>query len=744
MSRFFLFLFERAWLSHALVAVVSVSAALGLARLRFDDDYLNLIRSDAGAFSALERAHSDFESEVNDLSIVIDAAEIVNLETLEALREFVRLLDENDHVDSVVSIFDAILPFRVGAIAQPQIPESLDASTNFTALRSSLTDNPMVVGQLLDRSATTTLVVASLVPRADGSLPIHTLDARLDEVRSLVEQADLRRYARVRFTGPPAIRSTTVKSLAADQFFFAATALVLAVAVGLFLFRSWGVVIGVAAPPLVGVIWTFGFMGLAGEPINLINGTIAPLLLAITITDTVHLVSEMRGRRLKGSNKRAATVETIAKLAGPCTLTSVTTAIGFGSLMAADIELVQRFGATCAIGVMCCFAAVMILTPRWASTRWSDPLVDRAIVVSEPRPPQWLSRLWQYPRPTLAISLAVFATMLIVSSRLETDVRATTELPAGTEAFEAFHHMEEAFGGMLSAHVVIRWPPSERVTSPVLWELLAEVHDAVTDSIDGASPFSVLNIQAAASGDGTNPLGRALLLGITPKRILRRLVEPRNRSALVYARVPDLGARALLPVFDRLNERLRSVESRYPGYTLEPTGLLPVHVRTIDRLVATLARSLFVAIPVIFLTLMVAFRSARLAAASLVPNGLPLAAIATYLVVTGGHVGIAGALSFTVALGIAVDDTIHFIDRYRLARRAKPGFEAATEAWSSLAGVMLVTTAILTAGFGSLAFSDFTGLRYFSGLSCLALAVAVVGDLVVLPAWLVCAESEKD
>jgi predicted RND superfamily exporter protein len=198
----------------------------------------------------------------------------------------------------------------------------------------------------------------------------------------------------------------------------------------------------------------------------------------------------------------------------------------------------------------------------------------------------------------------------------------------------------------------------------------------------------------------------------------------------------DEGARALLPVLDGLELRLAGIQERHPGYVIEQTGLLPVHVRTIDRLVSTLARSLVFAIPVIFLTLAFAFRSLRLAMASVIPNALPLVSIAVYLVATDWHVGIAGALSFTVALGIAVDDTIHFIDRYRRSCATESTADAIESAWSSLAGVMLVTTAILIAGFGTLAWSEFTGVRYFGGLSCLALVVAAVGDLIVLPAWL--------
>ena len=163
---------------------------------------------------------------------------------------------------------------------------------------------------------------------------------------------------------------------------------------------------------------------------------------------------------------------------------------------------------------------------------------------------------------------------------------------------------------------------------------------------------------------------------------------------------------------------------------------MPVHVRTIERLIATMVRSLLLAIPVIFITLAFAFRSVSLAATSILPNALPLAAIALFLAATGAHIGVAGALSFSVALGIAVDDTIHFIDRYRRLRRHAEPQEAIVSAWRELARVMAITTVIFLAGFGTLLLSGFTGVRYFGGLCCLAFLVAAAADLLILPALL--------
>lgn len=737
MRRFFLYLFDSPALAWALVAAVSVPAAIGMSRLQFDDDYLNLIRSDESEFVALERSHDDFADEVHDLLIVVDSDDIVNADTLRALHALVESLAAHADFGAVLSIFDATRPIRMQATRSAVIPAPIPDELNAGELRNELIANPVIAGHLLDEEAKTTVVVTSVRTEPDGSLAIAGLERRLAEVRRLVDRSGLREHARVRLTGPPAIRSITVSSLARDQILFGITAFSLAIFVGWLLFRSPGVIVGVLAPPSVGVFWTLGYMGLVGESVNLINGTVAPLLLAITVTDTIHLVSENRILRLGGLDSRTAARSTLEHLAAPCMLTSLTTAIGFGSLITADIELVRRFGAVCSVGMLFCLLAVLTLVPIWSRTRWSRGLDDERVRAPvAPRPPAALAAMWRRPTVPVVTSVAVFFCLLFVAGGLRTDVRATTELPRDSEAYHAFRHLEDAFGGMLTAHLVVRWPEGQTIASRELRQVVAEVHEAIEQTDGAGRPFSILSVEAAMRGRDSGLAGPGAIFGFAPKSLLRRLIEPKTRSAVVYTRMRDEGARATIPVLEDLETRLDFVESRHPGFVVEQTGLLPVHVRTIDRLVITLARSLVFAVPVIFVTLAFAFGSLRLAIASVIPNALPLVAIAVYLVAVGRHVGIAGALSFTVALGIAVDDTIHFIDRYRKARETLPVAAAIESAWSSLARVMVVTSAVLIAGFGTLGWSEFAGIRFFGGLSCLALFVAAVGDLVVLPAWL--------
>ncbi len=738
-ARLFLAVFDHPRIAWAVFAVLSLGAAFGLTRLHFDDDYLNLLRSPDRSFTALESSYEDFENEVNDLVIVVDdAAGVIRVPVLRALQMFVDALDDHPDFGRPISLLDAAGPVRFNLSSKPLVPPELAHDAPVDEIREALLRHAIVGGRLLDEHAQMMLVVVALRDEGGGRIPVSVMRQRLATARRIAEESGLATHARVRFSGPPAIRTVTVESLARDQLKFGTAAVLVALTVGLLLFRSVSTAAIVVAPAAVGVTWTFGLMGLVGEPVNLVNGTLVPLLLAIAVSDTIHLVLDFHRRLGAGAQPRAAIRETIALLGSACVLTSLTTAVGFGSLAAADISLIARLGVLCVLGVGFCLTAVVILVPRWAVSRFGIQATARVSLPRDVRPPGSLVRAWARPAPLMVGSAVLFAALLVVATNVRVDVRATTELPPESEEYQTFLDVEEAFGGLLSSHVVIHWPEGRTVASRELRTVLAEVHAALDATGVAGPPFSLLTVEAAARGRATGLDGLGSLFAFGAKSVLRRLAEPRTRSALVYARMRDAGARKLVPVLNRLRLDLDAIEERHPGYFMEQTGLMPVHVATIDRLIKTLARSLLIAVPVIFFTIAISFRSTRWALASLIPNALPLVAIAVYLVVNDWHIGIAGALSFTVALGIAVDDTIHYLERTRvnLAGGDDP-LTAATRAWAALVPVMFATTAIFVASFGVLGFSSFAGVQGFGELCCLAFTVALVGDLVVLPAWLI-------
>ena len=188
-----------------------------------------------------------------------------------------------------------------------------------------------------------------------------------------------------------------------------------------------------------------------------------------------------------------------------------------------------------------------------------------------------------------------------------------------------------------------------------------------------------------------------------------------------------------------MNINKYNAEPGLQGFELLLTGSSMVASENISQMLVDLGQSLGLATLVIFLVMVIAYRSLRLGLICLLPNILPLLITAAVIVYSGQPLRVATVLVFTVCLGVAVDDTIHFVSRFRRELAAGQDVEAALKCTFTAVGAALLTsTLILLVGFSSSLISDLPHIRSFVGLSCVAIFAALLGDLLILPAMLAC------
>ena len=205
--------------------------------------------------------------------------------------------------------------------------------------------------------------------------------------------------------------------------------------------------------------------------------------------------------------------------------------------------------------------------------------------------------------------------------------------------------------------------------------------------------------------------------------------------------VPDVGTRAQAPTIASIEEALRALKR--DGVRLTLSGSPVAIGRNAERIIRDLAASIGLASGVIFVALAVAFRSVRIGLISIVPNAFPLLVVGTMLVWRDLALTTTGVISMCVCLGIAVDDTIHLVARYRRERDHAPPAEAMEDAIAHVGSALVATTAVLTSGMIGLLFSDLAVMRLFGEICIVALLAALVGDLVMLPALLLATTSAR-
>jgi predicted RND superfamily exporter protein len=624
----------------------------------------------------------------------------------------------------------------------PEAPEgeTLPSVEACEAARTTALAHPLVRGQLLSADAKATLVVGKL---ATENAPIAVVAPTVDRLRELAAQYSRDSGLDVRLTGLAPIRTEILQSVRKESTRFVLVGGSLSLIMAALMFRRPSAVFIVCFASLLGAAWTVGFMGLAGEKMNVITTVLPTLVLVIGFTDAVHLMIDIRRERAGGMPPLRAASDSLKHMGLAVLLCALTTAVGFGSLATARIEVIQRFGVICGVGAVLALVAVLTVVPLLASTRLGLNLSTR----TETDLPERMARafepiiVWIVSHARFvsvagtAVTLALTASMFL----LKPSNTATEALSSSSDAFLAVQEIDRKFGGSGSALVVVDWPANLKYDSPEVLGALEDVHRVSELHAEVQNPVSLVNLIRSVPGDGQTTVERARWLKWVPEATLHYYSRPDLRRALVRLRLRDVGSDVHAQVFEQMRGQLAELTAKHPGIQFTLTGTTVIASRNLNQMIADLAASLGSAAAIIFVVMALGFRSLRLGLISIVPNLFPMAVTAAWLVFTGRPLQMTSVIVFSICLGIAVDDTIHFINRFQREMKFGGLVEGALmRTYQAVGSAMMMTSLVLLVGFGSLQISEMPTTRLFSGLSCLTIAAALVGDLLILPALLRC------
>ncbi len=528
------------------------------------------------------------------------------------------------------------------------------------------------------------------------------LDRSTDDLAAAVEAVGAVRDAlpaspngwQVELAGVPAIRAAFFALTLRDQALLGPLALVIAVA-GLFVFtRRLQVAVlaavGAGVPPLL----LAGAMGLADVPVGLLTQALFTMLPIIAVADTVHVVLRVRAlaaQLQRPPTDRAVIEAAMADMGWACALTSLTTALGFASMVVAELPLLRAFGLWAAAGVMMAYLVVLTLVP----------LVLSAFDVGAGAPSGSvaLRRLARgcASRPILVLVLTVGALVWSVDAAhsVIVDNHLGALLRPDHPVREAGTRLDEHLGGTLTLSV-------ER---------------------DHAGGVSTADAEALLE-----------MVRQTPGVRATEPIQRDERGVRIVAHVPDVGGLA----FAALEADLDAAIARR-GWYVRTTGTASVAYAGVNRITAALRVSLAFVLVVVLGVVALMFRSPGLAVRSFLPNVMPL--LVGYALVGAAALELdpIGVVILAVALGIAIDDTLHVLAGFAFARARGLGrADAAIDAVATRGHAIVITSVVLVAGLSVNALSAFPPLQVLGTLGAAVIALAMLADITVLPmllAW---------
>ncbi|MEM8678642.1 MAG: MMPL family transporter [Planctomycetota bacterium] len=723
-----------------LCLVITAFAVVGMTRLGIEGDNRSMFRSHTTAFADYEQLRESFGTHENDLIVLIESDDIFDEGTLAAIHMIHSEADELEDVEDAMSIFTMRKSRRIGRYIPPILHPEL-TQDKIDRVRDQVLQHPLAKGQLICESGKTSIIVLKLA--SEDPRLVSRVTGRVEDI---IHRANPPETTRVTLTGFPKLRLEVIKAVQRDFLYLGGVAIGLSALVAIVLFRQWTAILIVCIAPLAGVIWTLGLMGWVGEPLNILNAIVPTIVLVIGFTDSVHLMFQVRRDRDEGLAPIRASLFALRRVGPACVLASVTTAIGFASLAIAEDQLLQRFGVTCAVGALLAMTAVLTLVPVITSTRLGLRCVTRDAQVAWP----WTGRLAESvidrilaaPLPTAAFGIVLTAVLLLFASQLKPDFHFTKSLPPNNAAFLGLQRCDDSIDGITPINVLIQVPEDEKLSDPQVYEVLASVHAAIEEQEGVSYPISLLSMLQSLPGRSPAPASRLRELVYLPKSQRAKFLNTSDRSLRVMACVKDLGAAELLPICESLKGRLATIAYEHPGYEMKVSGMSVVSAYRVRQMITDLIYSLTTAAVLILVLLTLAFRSFWLGLVSVIPNAIPLVATAAILSLAGEPLRYASVVCFCISLGLAVDDTIHFLWRYRRqSRELTDRVAAIRKTFLLMAPALVTTTVLLLIGFGAAIFSPVPTLRVFGGTACLAILWALAGDLVVLPALLACPDA---
>jgi predicted RND superfamily exporter protein len=538
-----------------------------------------------------------------------------------------------------------------------------------------------------------------------------------------------------------------------ENSIFIPLSLTVIVLIILFLFRSIRIAAVVVPVLLVCVAATITAYTLVGCTFNLVTSLIPPLLLAIGVADTIHILTHYREELAAGLEAREALIRAQVKMFRPCLFTSLTTSAGFFSLAVADIPPVQTAGIFGGLGILLafvlaftCFPAGLSLLPaRLLQGGAARPHRVDAVLARILGGAYAVSRRGRFPILALAALCIGFAVVGIL--RIEPETNVIRFFKADNPVRTGWKALEERGVAITAIEVVFH---GEKGTFRNRRKLarIREAQEKLEEKKEIVRTFSVANVLDHALGARRETLSeearlRAWSLALSmvekkppaEKRFLREFLNDDATKARLSARTIDAGSHERMRLIRWVRETLAREFADMGEVEINGTAHLFAWV---EELILESQKKMAVLAGIsIFLMSILLLRSIVLAALAMIPNVLPVVMTLglmgwAKIPLDAGTILIAG-----VAVGIAVDDTIHYLTRFGRERAAGKGVEEALGASHLTVGqAIILTSLILFAGFAIIGFSSFRPIYTFGLLTGLTMVLALVGDLLLLPAML--------
>ena len=758
----------------ALSLVLSVAFVAQLPRLHFDLSDKGFLRPGDPVRVTYEAFNRQFGRDATAL-VAVESETVFDLEFLSRLRALHRELEDIPQIEDTTSLVNARNTYGRGdeLVVEDLLEDWPESAEDLELLRAKVFANPLYVGQVISTDARLATIVLQLDRYSSLEPPGDALSGFGEEgAAAFITQEEEQRIAaailevlerhdapgfRVFATGGSIFELALFVQLQRDIVVSSVASMLV---IGLLLYvlfrRVWGVVLPLGVV-LLALLCAAGTMAASGVPITLPIQILPSFLLAVGVCGAVHVLALTFRRLDEGRTRQEAIVAALSHAGLPVAMAGLTTAGGLASFITSPLLPVMHFGVFGPVGVLFSLVFVLVLLPALVAV---VPLRARRRRV-DPRPPLADRTLAAFgsaavARPWWIVGAAalLLAVAALGASRLRFSHHPLDWLPEESPIRVATERVNRGLGGASSFEVLLEASAEDGIQDPEILARLDELRSqALSLQVDGipvANTVSIADVlkethQAlnenrpefyAVPSDPELVAQELLLFENSGSDDLEDLVDSQFRLASFSIRIPWIDAVDTLPLFDLVEKAFNEKLGDRVEVTM--TGGEVVFSRTLVAVIQSMARSYLLALLIVTPLMILLIGTLRGGLISMVPN---LAPILMTLGLAGWldlPIDFSSMMIGAIVLGIAVDDTIHFMHVFqRCYRQSGDAGDAVRRTLETTGRAILFTSIVLCAGFASFATSSLGNMVTTAILTCFAVFSAFLADVLLAPALLV-------
>jgi predicted RND superfamily exporter protein len=747
-----------------LITIGLITVALGSQwkNMRFTYTEANLLPDDHEVNVTYNEFLKIFGEEGNLIVLGVKDSSLFTVEKLNAWNRLSEDFKSYDEVDAVLSIKDLQKLVKntdkQKFELEPFIKDSIESLDQITILEKELFEQYPFYDNFLFNKNTKTVRTAIYLKKDIVNTSARK-DFIIDVLEKKIEAFENANNLDVRVSGMPYIRTLNAQNIVDEIGLFVGAALLVTSLIFFFFFRSFRATFISLIVVSIGVMWTLGIIGFLNYEITVLTALIPPLIIVIGIPNCIFLINKYQNEVKSHGNKVKSLQRVVTKIGNATLMTNVTTASGFATFMLTESTLLKEFGVVASLSILAIFMLCLLIIPiiysfmpfpkdrhlEHLNKRWIGGFVN------------WMERMVKERKITIYFSAVI---LLIVSMigifQIKVSGSLIEDMPKNQEFFQDIRFFESEFNGIMPLEIMVDTKRKKGVMKLSTLKRMNELEELIDEIPELSRPVSVVSLvkyskQAYYNG---NPKYYQLPTSQENSFILSYAKNSSSEANLLKSFVDSTGQYARITTFmkdigtdkmERIEEDLQAkIDKVFPkeNYNVTITGKALVFQKGTTYLVKNLAISLSLAIFLISLFMAYMFRSFRMILISLIPNLLPL-------IITAGLMGYLGVpikpstiLVFSIAFGISVDDTIHFLAKYRQELQAnhwkirKSVYAALRETGVS----MFYTSIVLFFGFSVFTISSFGGTVALGALVSATLLFAMLSNLLLLPSLLLSLE----